>query len=88
MNSGTLYSLSGIARFGRQPGSPLAWVLGFRRGKTPALSTLSRTLRRFDVDTKTNERKAALELLGILSIAGKLVTGDALFCRRDPAASP
>ena len=88
MKAGTLDCLSGIARFGRQHGSPLAWALGFRRGKTPALSTLSRTLRRFDVDTKTNERKAALELLGILSIEGKLVTGDALFCRRDPAASP
>lgn len=138
-------SLVGIARFGRQHGAPLAWALGFRRGKTPAVSTLSRTLRRFDaqqvealltewirgridpeafaqiaidgktlrgsrdgevpgqhlvaayapavravlaqvrVDAKTNEHKAALELLGILPLKGKLVTGDAMFCQRDLA---
>ena len=135
-------SLAGIARFGRQHGTPLAHALGFRRGKTPAKSTLSRTLRRFDaqqleaalsrwiegrteptafehiaidgktlrgsrtgevpgqhlvaafapavkavlaqvrVDSKTNEHKAALELLGILPVAGKVVTGDAIFCQR------
>ena len=40
-------SLISIARFGRQHGTPLAHALGFRRGKTPAVSTLSRTLRRF-----------------------------------------
>jgi hypothetical protein len=43
-------SLIGIARFGRQHGAPLAWALGFRRGKTPAVSTLSRTPRRFDAE--------------------------------------
>ena len=43
-------SLTGIARFGRQYGTPLAHALGFRRGKTPSVSTLSRTLRRFDAD--------------------------------------
>jgi len=138
-------SLLGIARFGRQYGTPLAHALGFRRGKTPAVSTLSRTLRRFDaeqleailarwirgridpaafeqisidgktlrgsrdgdvpgqhlvaayatavtavlaqvrVDAKTNEHKAALELLGILPLSGKVVVGDALFCQRDLA---
>lgn len=138
-------SLAGIARFGRQHGSPLAHALGFRRGKTPAVSTLSRTLRRFDpqrleaalarwiagrvapesfdrisldgktlrgsragdvpgvhlvsayapqvqavlgqirVDAKTNEHKAALELLGILPVKGKVVVGDAMFCQRDLA---
>jgi predicted transposase YbfD/YdcC len=41
-------SLTGIARFGRQHGTPLAHALGFRRGKTPSVSTLSRTLRRLD----------------------------------------
>src|SRR5882724_11867316 len=41
-------SLAGIARFGRQHGTPLAHALGFRRGKTPAVSTRSRALRRFD----------------------------------------
>jgi DDE_Tnp_1-associated/Transposase DDE domain len=42
-------SLSGIARFGRQFGLPLAHALGFRR-QTPSVSTLSRMLRRFDAD--------------------------------------
>ncbi len=138
-------SLAGIARFGRQYGTPLAHALGFRRGKTPSVSTLSRTLRRFDaqqleaalsqwiqgridleaiqqisidgktlrgsrdgevpgqhlvaayapavqavlaqvrVDCKTNEHKAALELLGILPLKGKVVVGDAMFCQRDLA---
>lgn len=138
-------SLAGIARFGRQHGTPLAHALGFRRGKTPTVSTLSRTLRRFDadqleailarwiqgridpaafqqisidgktlrgsrdgdvpgqhlvaayapkvhavlaqirVDAKTNEHKAALERLGILSVQGKVVVGDAMFCQRDVA---
>jgi hypothetical protein len=138
-------SLKSIARFGRQHGAPLAHALGFRRGKTPAASTLCRTLRRFDahqleaivsrwiqdridpnafehisldgktlrgsrdgdvpgqhlvaayapaveavlaqirVDCKTNEHKAALQLLGILPLDGKVVVGDAMFCQRDLA---
>jgi len=41
-------SLIGIARFGRQYGPPMAHALGFRRGKTPTVSTLSRTVRRLD----------------------------------------
>lgn len=41
-------SLAGIARFGRQYGPRLAFALGFRRGKTPSPSTLSRTLRVLD----------------------------------------
>lgn len=35
------------------------------------------------VDRKTNEHKAALELLGVLPVAGKVVTGDAMFCQKD-----
>jgi DDE_Tnp_1-associated/Transposase DDE domain len=35
------------------------------------------------VGQKTNEHKAALELLGVLPLAGKVVTGDAMFCQRD-----
>ena len=38
-------SLKGIARFGRQHNAPLAHALGFRRGKTPTTSTLSRCMR-------------------------------------------
>ena len=37
-------SLAGTARFGRQHGTPLAHALGFRRGKTPTVSTLSRAM--------------------------------------------
>jgi len=44
-------SLAGIARFGRQYGPSLAFALGFTRGKTPSLSTLSRTLAALDADT-------------------------------------
>jgi hypothetical protein len=35
------------------------------------------------VDGKTNEHKAALELLDLLPLDGKLVLGDAAFCQRD-----
>jgi hypothetical protein len=35
------------------------------------------------VDAKTNEHKAALQLLGILPVKGRIVIGDALFCQRD-----
>ena len=35
------------------------------------------------VDAKTNEHKAALRLLGIVPIAGKVITGDAMFCQTE-----
>jgi predicted transposase YbfD/YdcC len=35
------------------------------------------------VEGKTNEHKAALRLLGILPLEGKVVSGDALFCQKD-----
>jgi hypothetical protein len=35
------------------------------------------------VDAKTNEHKAALLLLGILPVRGRIITGDAMFCQRD-----
>jgi len=35
------------------------------------------------VAKKTNEHKAALQLLGVLPLAGKVVTGDAMFCHHD-----
>jgi len=37
------------------------------------------------VDAKTNEHKAALRFLGVLPLAGKVVTGDAMFTHRDTA---
>jgi hypothetical protein len=38
------------------------------------------------VDAKTNEHKAALQLLGLLPLEGKVVTGDAMFCQKDVCA--
>jgi hypothetical protein len=35
------------------------------------------------VDAKTNEHKAALELLKTLVLNGRVVVGDAMFCQRD-----
>jgi len=35
------------------------------------------------VDSKTNEHKAALQLLETLLLKGLLITGDAMFCQRD-----
>jgi hypothetical protein len=40
-------------------------------------------LAQIKVDAKTNEHKAALELLGVLPVQGNIITGDALFCQRD-----
>jgi hypothetical protein len=40
-------------------------------------------LAQIRVDAKTNEHKAALQLLGILPVKGNILTGDALFCQRD-----
>lgn len=37
------------------------------------------------VDAKTNEHKAALQLLGLIPLAGKVIVGDAMFCQRDVA---
>jgi hypothetical protein len=44
-------------------------------------------LAQVKVDAKTNEHKAALELLGILPVKGKVITGDALLCQRDICAA-
>ena len=40
-------------------------------------------LRQLPVDAKTNEHKVALEMLDLIPVEGKLVTGDAMFCQRD-----
>jgi hypothetical protein len=40
-------------------------------------------LAQIRVDAKTNEHKAALQLLGILPLAGRIFIGDAMFCQRD-----
>lgn len=41
------------------------------------------TLGQCRVDEKTNEAKAALELLKNLVLKGRIVTGDAMFCQRE-----
>jgi hypothetical protein len=43
-------------------------------------------LAQLRVDDKTNEHKAALELLGILPLSGTIVTADAMFTHADFAA--
>jgi DDE_Tnp_1-associated/Transposase DDE domain len=43
-------------------------------------------LAQIKVDAKTNEHKAALELLGILPAKGKVILGDAMFCQRELCA--
>ena len=43
-------------------------------------------LAQLRVDAKTNEHKAALQLLGILPPAGTIFVGDAMFCQRDLCA--
>jgi predicted transposase YbfD/YdcC len=40
-------------------------------------------LKQIRVECKTNEHKAALRLLGVLPLRGKVVTGDAMFTHRD-----
>ena len=42
-------------------------------------------LAQIKVDAKTNEHKAALQLLGLIEVKNKVVTGDAMFCQRDLA---
>ena len=40
-------------------------------------------LDQIPVGAKTNEHKAALALLDLVPVGGKVVTGDAMFCQRD-----
>jgi predicted transposase YbfD/YdcC len=62
-------------------------------GQTPAVHLLSAfapkvqaAIGQLRVDAKTNEHKAALRLLGVRpALAGKVVTGDAIFCQTEVA---
>jgi hypothetical protein len=63
---------------------------GSRDGETPGQHLVAAyahrhqaVLAQIKVDAKTNEHKAALELLGVLPVQGKVVLGDAMFCQRD-----
>lgn len=40
-------------------------------------------LDQIPVHAKTNEHKAALQMLDLIPVEGKVVTGDAMFCQRD-----
>ena len=65
---------------------------GSRDGDTPGVHLLAAyvpaaaaVLAQMRVDARTNEHKAALRLLGVLPLRGKVVTGDAMFTHRDVA---
>jgi hypothetical protein len=65
---------------------------GSKDGDVPGVHLLSAyvpsaaaVIKQMRVDAKTNEHKAALELLGVLPLAGKVVTFDAMFTHRDVA---
>jgi DDE_Tnp_1-associated/Transposase DDE domain len=54
---------------------------------TAYLSQAKAVLAQVRVDAKTNEHKAALQLLGILPLTGTVFVGDAMFCQRDLCAT-
>jgi hypothetical protein len=65
---------------------------GSREGSVPGqhlvaayAPAVAAVLAQVRVDAKTNEHKAALQLLGLLPLEGKVVVGDAMFCQRDVA---
>lgn len=65
-------------------------VRGSKHGKLPGVHLLSAyaphvaaVVAQIRVDRKTNEHKAALEMLGVLPLEGKVVTGDAMFCQKE-----
>jgi predicted transposase YbfD/YdcC len=65
-------------------------VRGSKDGEVPGVHLLTAyapevaaVLGQLRVDKKTNEHKAALRLLGVLPLEGKVVTADAMFTHRD-----
>jgi hypothetical protein len=63
---------------------------GSRAGAVPGVHLLAAfvpssaaVLGQLRVEAKTNEHKAALRLLGVLPLEGKVVSGDAMFTHRD-----
>jgi hypothetical protein len=66
------------SRDGETPG--VHWVAAY----APDVRAVVGQLR---VDATTNEHKAALELLGVLPVKGKIITGDAMFTHRDVCAT-
>jgi len=66
---------------------------GSRRGDIPGVhllavysAKLGTALTQVSVDAKTNEHKAALELLRLIPLKGVLVSGDAIFAQREVSA--
>jgi hypothetical protein len=68
------------ARGSRDGGTPGAHLVA---AYAPDVKAVLAQLR---VDAKTNEHKAALELLGVLAVRGKVITGDAMLTHRDVCA--
>jgi hypothetical protein len=69
-------------------------VRGSRDGETPAVHLLAAyapdvqaVVAQLRVDAKTNELKAALEMLAVLPVAGRLVTADAIQTHREFCAA-
>jgi hypothetical protein len=60
-----------------QPHARLVHLLSLFDHKT------GRVLSQCRVDEKTNEAKAALELLKSILLRGRVITGDAMFCQRE-----
>ncbi|MBV8270376.1 MAG: ISAs1 family transposase [Planctomycetaceae bacterium] len=67
---------------------------GSRDGEVPGIHLVSAyapdvraVVAQLRVDAKTNEHKAALELLGVLPVKDRVVTGDAMFTHRDVCAT-
>ena len=63
---------------------------GSRDGEVPGHHLLAAyapqvqaVLAQVRVDATTNEHKAALQLLGLLPLRGRVVVGDAMFCQKD-----
>jgi predicted transposase YbfD/YdcC len=90
---------SAIARWVRTNAKDLGWTQIEIDGKTLRGSTheqlpgvhmlagyaheIQAVLHQIPVDAKTNEHKAALELLKLIPVKDKIITGDAMFCQRD-----
>ena len=88
-----------IARWAKAAAEAHGWTTASLDGKTlrgstdvqlPGVHLLAAyaheagiVLCQLPVDTKTNEHKTALEMLDLIPVKGKLITGDAMFCQRD-----
>lgn len=75
---GEHYALDGkTLRASRDGDVPAVHLLALFAPKVKAVVSQMR------VDAKTNEHKAALRLLGVLPLQGKIITGDAIFCQTE-----